>query len=43
VQEQGYYAFSGEPISPEITAQAIVDLVRLPRAAHVDLLELRAS
>ncbi len=43
VQKEGYYAFSGEPISPEITAQAIVDLVCLPRAARVDLLELRAS
>src|ERR1700732_1524017 len=43
VQKEGYYALSGGTISPEITAQAIVDLVCLPRAARVDLLELRAS
>jgi meso-butanediol dehydrogenase/(S,S)-butanediol dehydrogenase/diacetyl reductase len=43
VEKQGYYAFSGAPISPQITARAIVDLVRLPREAHVDLMELRAS
>jgi meso-butanediol dehydrogenase / (S,S)-butanediol dehydrogenase / diacetyl reductase len=43
VQKQGYYAASGEPISPQITAQAIVELLRLPRAANMDLLELRPS
>jgi meso-butanediol dehydrogenase / (S,S)-butanediol dehydrogenase / diacetyl reductase len=32
VLKAGYYARSGEPISPQITAQAIIDLVRLPRA-----------
>ena len=31
VLKAGYYALSGEPISPQITAQAIIDLVRLPR------------
>jgi NADP-dependent 3-hydroxy acid dehydrogenase YdfG len=43
VQNQGYYAASGDPISPEITAHAIVELIRLPRAANVDLMELRPS
>jgi meso-butanediol dehydrogenase / (S,S)-butanediol dehydrogenase / diacetyl reductase len=43
VLQEGYYARSGEPISPEITAQAIVDLVCLPRQAHVPLIELSAS
>jgi meso-butanediol dehydrogenase / (S,S)-butanediol dehydrogenase / diacetyl reductase len=43
VQSQGYYAASGDPISPQITAQAIVELIRLPRAANVDLMELRPS
>jgi meso-butanediol dehydrogenase/(S,S)-butanediol dehydrogenase/diacetyl reductase len=43
VLQEGYYARSGEPISPEITAQAIVDLVCLPRQAHVPLMELSAS
>jgi meso-butanediol dehydrogenase / (S,S)-butanediol dehydrogenase / diacetyl reductase len=43
VQKAGYYALSGEPISPQITAQAIIDLVRLPREAHVPMIELCAS
>jgi meso-butanediol dehydrogenase/(S,S)-butanediol dehydrogenase/diacetyl reductase len=43
VRTQGYYANSGEPISPQITAQAIVDLLRLPPEANVDLIELRPS
>jgi len=43
VLQEGYYARSGEPISPEITAQAIVDLVCLPRQAHISLIELSAS
>ena len=43
VQREGYYAESGEPISPVITAAAIVDLLRLPRGATVDLIELRPS
>ena len=43
VQRDGYHAASGEPISPRITAQAIVELIRLPRAANVDLMELRPS
>jgi meso-butanediol dehydrogenase / (S,S)-butanediol dehydrogenase / diacetyl reductase len=43
VQREGYHAISGEPISPQITARAIVELIRLPRAANVDLMELRPS
>ena len=43
VQKAGYYALSGEPIPPQITAQAIVDLVRLPREAQVPMIELSAS
>ena len=43
VLQAGYYARSGEPISPEITAQAIVNLVCLPRQANVPLIELSAS
>ena len=43
VQREGYYAASGEPISPVITAGAIVDLLRLPRVATVDLIELRPT
>jgi NAD(P)-dependent dehydrogenase (short-subunit alcohol dehydrogenase family) len=43
VRRQGYYAQSGEPISPEIAAQAIVDLIRMPAVANVDLLELRPA
>jgi NAD(P)-dependent dehydrogenase (short-subunit alcohol dehydrogenase family) len=43
VLKAGYYALSGEPISPQITAQAIIDLLRLPREAHVPMIELCAS
>jgi NAD(P)-dependent dehydrogenase (short-subunit alcohol dehydrogenase family) len=43
VLQEGFYARSGEPISPEITAQSIVGLVCLPRQAHVPLIELSAS
>ena len=30
VQSQGFYAQSGEPISPQIAARAIVDVIRMP-------------
>lgn len=43
VVQEGFYARSGEPISPEITAQAIVDMVCLPRQARIPLMELSAS
>ncbi len=43
VEKEGRYAQSGEPIAPQIVAQAIVDLIRMPDVANVDLLELRPS
>jgi hypothetical protein len=43
VQAQGFYANSGEPISPQIAARAIIDVIRMPLAANVDLLELRPA
>jgi len=42
IAASGHMAFSGEAISPEITADAVVNLLRLPREANVDLIELRA-
>jgi meso-butanediol dehydrogenase / (S,S)-butanediol dehydrogenase / diacetyl reductase len=42
-REAGYYAFAGEAISPDVPGRAMVDLVLLPREAHVDLIELRAT
>jgi NAD(P)-dependent dehydrogenase (short-subunit alcohol dehydrogenase family) len=43
ITKSGHLAFTGEAIAPEITARAIVDLLRLPREANVDLIELRAT
>lgn len=43
VKTEGYYASSGEPISPQITANAVMDLLSLPPEANIDLLELRSS
>jgi NADP-dependent 3-hydroxy acid dehydrogenase YdfG len=43
VKTEGYHASSGEPISPQITARAILDVLSLPREANIDLLELRSS
>ena len=43
VKAEGYHAASGEPISPQITARAVMDALSLPRDANVDLLELRPS
>lgn len=40
---EGYHASSGEPISPQITATALMDLLSLPREANIDLVELRSS
>lgn len=40
---QGFHAASGEPIPPEIAANAIVELVCMPRAAHGSLIELRPA
>ncbi|MGF6999359.1 SDR family oxidoreductase [Paraburkholderia sp. GAS32] len=43
VKAEGYHVSSGEPISPQITAKAVMDLLALPREANIDLLELRSS
>jgi meso-butanediol dehydrogenase / (S,S)-butanediol dehydrogenase / diacetyl reductase len=43
VQSLGFYANSGEPISPALAAESIMTLLRLPRSANVDLVELRPS
>ncbi|MGF7136087.1 meso-butanediol dehydrogenase/(S,S)-butanediol dehydrogenase/diacetyl reductase [Paraburkholderia sp. EB58] len=43
VKAEGYHASSGEPISPQITARAVMDVLALPREANIDLLELRSS
>jgi NADP-dependent 3-hydroxy acid dehydrogenase YdfG len=43
VQANGFYAQSGEPIAPQIAALAIVDVIRMPLTANVDLLELRPA
>jgi meso-butanediol dehydrogenase / (S,S)-butanediol dehydrogenase / diacetyl reductase len=42
IKESGHLAFSGEAISPETTANMLVELLCLPREANVDLIELRA-
>ena len=41
VQSLGFYANSGEPISPALAAESIMTLLRLPRSANVDLMELQ--
>jgi len=41
--EGGYTHEAGEPIDPRITAQALIDLLRLPREAHVDVIAVRAK
>jgi NAD(P)-dependent dehydrogenase (short-subunit alcohol dehydrogenase family) len=43
VKAEGYHASSGEPISPQITARAVMDVLALPREANIDLLDLRSS
>jgi NADP-dependent 3-hydroxy acid dehydrogenase YdfG len=43
VQSQGFYANSGEPISPALAAESIMTLLRLPRSANMDLVELRPA
>jgi meso-butanediol dehydrogenase / (S,S)-butanediol dehydrogenase / diacetyl reductase len=43
VQPLGFYANSGEPISPALAAQSIMALLTLPRSANVDLMELRPA
>lgn len=39
----GHYASSGEPISPLVTARAVVDLICLPREARITIMELRPA
>ena len=41
VESLGFYANSGEPISPALAAESIMTMLRLPRSANVDLMELR--
>jgi meso-butanediol dehydrogenase/(S,S)-butanediol dehydrogenase/diacetyl reductase len=43
VKAEGYHVSSGEPISPQITATAVMEVLALPREANIDLLELRSS
>jgi NADP-dependent 3-hydroxy acid dehydrogenase YdfG len=43
VQSLGFYANSGEPISPALAAESIMALLRLPRGANADLMELRPA
>jgi meso-butanediol dehydrogenase/(S,S)-butanediol dehydrogenase/diacetyl reductase len=43
VQSLGFYANSGEPISPALAAESIMTLLRLPRSANADLMELRPA
>jgi NAD(P)-dependent dehydrogenase (short-subunit alcohol dehydrogenase family) len=42
-RDLGFYNRSGAQIEPEIPAQAILNLVTLPREAQVDLIELRGA
>ena len=39
----GRYASSGEPIAPQVTARAVVDMICLPRDARITVLELRPA
>jgi meso-butanediol dehydrogenase/(S,S)-butanediol dehydrogenase/diacetyl reductase len=43
VKSLGFYANSGEPIAPTLAAESIMTLLRLPRGANVDLMELRPA
>jgi meso-butanediol dehydrogenase / (S,S)-butanediol dehydrogenase / diacetyl reductase len=43
VQSLGFYANSGEPISPTLAAESIMTMLRLPRSANMDLIELRPA
>ena len=42
-RDQGYDAFSGAPIEPEIPAAMMINLVLMPREAQVDTIELRGA
>jgi NAD(P)-dependent dehydrogenase (short-subunit alcohol dehydrogenase family) len=39
----GHYAVSGEPIPPQVTARAVIDMICLPREARLTLVELRPA
>src|SRR3984957_4277740 len=43
VRSLGFYANSGEPIAPALAAESIMTLLRLPRSANMDLVELRPA
>jgi meso-butanediol dehydrogenase / (S,S)-butanediol dehydrogenase / diacetyl reductase len=43
VKSLGFYANSGEPIAPALAAESIMTLLRLPRSANVDIMELRPA
>lgn len=43
IEASGHLAFSGEAIAAETTAQALINVVSLPREANVDLIEVRAT
>lgn len=43
IQASGHAAFAGQPISPDITARALVHVLGLPPQANVDLIEVRAT
>ena len=43
IQRSGHAAFAGQAISPETTAQALINVLALPREANVDLIEVRAT
>jgi meso-butanediol dehydrogenase/(S,S)-butanediol dehydrogenase/diacetyl reductase len=43
VQSLGFYQNSGEPIPPAVAAESVMALLRLPRSASVDLIELRPA
>lgn len=42
IQKSGHAAFTGQAISPETTATALIDFLSLPAEANVDLIEVRA-
>jgi meso-butanediol dehydrogenase / (S,S)-butanediol dehydrogenase / diacetyl reductase len=43
VQSLGFYANSGEAIAPALAAESIMMLLKLPRNANVDLIEMRPA
>lgn len=43
IQKSGHAAFAGAAISPQVTAQALINVLSLPPEANVDLIEVRAT